>query len=330
LNEARAGHTATLLPNGQVLVTGGENAAGFLASAELFNPSTGRWTETGSMAMPRINHQATLLPSGQVLVSGGNNTTGSLASAELYNPSTGRWTTTGSMTIPRTLHGAALLLNGQVLVAAGNNTVGSVNTAELYNPSTGTWRATGNMQSLHPFTLTALPDGRALAVDDSGNVNSPGELYNPSTGQWTVTGDMYYAHSGDAAVLLPNGDVLAYGNHFACYAGQFFNPSTNTWSRTSGQCGTGISFGPLALLATGKVLLAGGSIIYSGKATSVTHADLYDSSTNTWVATGFLNQARTGHTLTRLANGQSLAAGGDVRVSSGPATYLAGAEIYTP
>src|ERR1022692_205492 len=158
LNTARAGHTATLLPSGQVLVAGGENTAGILASVELYNPSTGQWTVTGSMATPRINHQATLLPNGQVLVSGGDNTTGALASAELYNLFTGQWTTTGSMTIPRSLHGATLLFNGQVLVAAGNNTVGSTgNTAELYNPSTGTWRATGSMQSFHPYHADAPP-----------------------------------------------------------------------------------------------------------------------------------------------------------------------------
>jgi len=68
LSTARAGHTATMLPNGQVLVAGGENTAGFLASAELYSPSTGQWTVTGSMATPRINHKATLLPNGQVLV----------------------------------------------------------------------------------------------------------------------------------------------------------------------------------------------------------------------------------------------------------------------
>lgn len=332
LNTARADHTATLLPNGQVLVAGGENSAGILSSAELYYPSTGRWTETGSIATPRIGHQATLLPNGQVLVSGGNNTTGALASAELYNNSTGEWTTTGSMTIPRTMHGATLLLSGQVLVAAGNNTVANStgNTAELYNPFTGTWQATGSMQGSHSFTLVLLPDGRALAVDGSGLVNSPGELYNPSTGQWTLTGAMYYAHSGGAAVLVPNGDVLAYGNHFACYAAQVFNPSTNTWARTSGQCGTGISFGPLALLATGKALLAGGTIVYSGKANDVARANLYDSSTNTWQFNGLLNQARTAHTLTRLANGQALAAGGFVKVGTGAATFLTSAELYTP
>ena len=168
MNTARADHTATLLPNGQVLVAGGKNATGILASAELYNPSTRQWTVTGSMETPRIGHQATLLPSGQILVSGGDNTTGALASAELYNPSTGKWTTTGSMTIPRTLHSATLLLNGRVLVTAGNNTVASStgNTAELYNPSTGTWQATGSMQSSHSFTLTLLADGRASSIQD--------------------------------------------------------------------------------------------------------------------------------------------------------------------
>ena len=330
MNIPRAGHTSTLLQTGEVLVTGGENATGFLASAELYNPSTGQWMVTGSMTTPRINHRATLLQNGEVLVSGGDNSTGSLASAELYNVSTGQWKGTGSMTIPRTSHGATLLNSGEVLVAGGNNSVGSSgNTAERYDPTRGTWKATGSMQSLHLFTLTLLQDGRGLAVDDSGNVNSPGELYNPSTGQWTLTGLMYYAHSGDAVALLPNGNVLAYGNHFACYAGQFFNPSTNSWSRTMGQCGTGISVGPLTLLGNGKALLAGGTIIYSGKSTVVARANLYDPSSNTWAITGALNQARSAHTLVRLLNGQALAAGGFTKNTTG-STFLTSAELYTP
>jgi N-acetylneuraminic acid mutarotase len=329
LNVPCASHTSTVLQTGEVLVVGGENGTGFLASAELYSPSTGQWMVSGSMTTPRINHKATLLQNGEVLVSGGNNSTGALASAELYNPSTGQWRSTGSMTIARTSHGATLLNNGEVLVAGGNNTVGGPgNTAELYDPTNGTWRPTGSMESPHLFALTLLQDGRGLAVDDSGLVNSPGEFYNPSTGQWTLTGVMYYAHSGDAVVLLPNGNVLAYGNHFACYADQSFNPSTNTWSRTIGQCGTGISIGPLTLLGNGKALLAGGVIIY-GKSTTVTHANLYDPISNSWAATGALNQGRAGHTLTRLLNGQALAAGGFTKNSTGSILLLS-AELYTP
>ena len=117
--------------------------------------------------------------------------------------------------------------------------------------------------------------------------------------------------------------------HFLCYAAQVYNPSTNTWSRTTGQCYTGISAGPLALLATGKVLLAGGSIIYSGKASPVAHTNLYDTSTNAWVGTGLLNQARSGHTLTRLVNGQALAAGGFSESATGTTTFLSSSELYT-
>src|SRR3984893_2849693 len=71
LNTARTGHTATLLPNGEVLVAGGANAAGFLPSAELYNQATGKWTVSGSMTNTRGNHTATLLPNGKVLVAGG-------------------------------------------------------------------------------------------------------------------------------------------------------------------------------------------------------------------------------------------------------------------
>src|SRR5215469_2682000 len=103
MNSAREYHTATLLANGQVLVTGGDNfTQGFLASAELYNPATGKWTLTGNMSVPRVDHDAVLLQNGKVLVAGGYNAgPGYLASAELYNPTTGTWTATGSMTTGR-------------------------------------------------------------------------------------------------------------------------------------------------------------------------------------------------------------------------------------
>jgi hypothetical protein len=119
LGTAREYHTATLLPDGDVLVAGGFGDLANLASAELYNPATGIWTATDSLANARLEHTATLLPNGKVLVAGGAGTAG--ASAELYNPATGIWTATGSMATARLLHTATLLPNGEVLVAGGGN-----------------------------------------------------------------------------------------------------------------------------------------------------------------------------------------------------------------
>jgi hypothetical protein len=84
LNPARFSHTATLLPNGEVLVAGGERGFSSLASAELYDPTSGTWTATGHLNAARYGHTATLLSNGEVLVAGGFKF-GVLASAELYD-----------------------------------------------------------------------------------------------------------------------------------------------------------------------------------------------------------------------------------------------------
>jgi hypothetical protein len=143
-------------------------------------------------------------------------------------------------------------------------------------------------------------------------------VYDPATAQWTATGPFYYGGgTGETATLLTNGDVLMYGNKFSCYAGQFFDPSTNTWARTQYQCGNNVSSGPLVLLGTGKVLLAGDLITYSGHTSPTVRCALYDPSTNTWAATGSLLQAAR-RTATLLPSGQVLSVGSS------------DAELYTP
>ena len=120
LATGRSDHTATLLPDGQVLVAGGVDSDLLtLASAELYDPATGTWTATGSLANARFFPTATLLPNGKVLVAGGIGDSGRLASAELYDPATGTWTATGSLATARDGHTATLLPNGMVLVAGG-------------------------------------------------------------------------------------------------------------------------------------------------------------------------------------------------------------------
>jgi hypothetical protein len=126
MTRVRVWHTATLLPNGKVLIAGED------PSAELYDPATGKFASTGSMTTVGILHAATLLPNGKVLAVSFNGT-----NAELYDPATGAFTPTGSMSTVRRWHAAALLANGSVLVVGGGEedpdggTLPSA-TAELY------------------------------------------------------------------------------------------------------------------------------------------------------------------------------------------------------
>lgn len=172
LTSARKDHTATLLPNGKVLVVAGDN----LVSAELYDPSTGNWTATGSLATERFNHTATLLSNGKVLVAGGSNAINSyIPDAELYDPSTGSWTTTGSLATGRNVNTATLLPNGKVLVAGGfgettppSQITALLASAELYDPSTGSWAETGSLTIARGYhTATLLPNGKVLVVGGS-------------------------------------------------------------------------------------------------------------------------------------------------------------------
>jgi uncharacterized delta-60 repeat protein len=169
LNTARYGHTANLLPNGQVLVAGGYGTSGALSSAELYNPTTGRWTVTGSLHTARSAHTATLLPNGQVLAAGGANNTGFISSTELYNPAIGTWTVSGLLNAARDVHTATLLTDGEVLLAGGYN-FGALSRAELFDAGLG-FNAGSQPQILSASSPLNVLDGLALTGSQFGGIS---------------------------------------------------------------------------------------------------------------------------------------------------------------
>jgi Galactose oxidase, central domain/Kelch motif len=146
----RCGHTATLLADGRVLMTAGTDnwrGTGWQSSAEIYNPTNGTFTTTGSLPVSPGKQTATLLLDGRVLVAGGNEVFAeSLNAAELYNPVTGTFRSTGLMASARDFHTATLLPDGRVLVTGGDavgwNLAGPFSaSAEIYDPTTGTFTA---------------------------------------------------------------------------------------------------------------------------------------------------------------------------------------------
>jgi len=340
MTTSRTASTAALLPNGKVLIAGGQSSTigVMLASAELYDPSTGAFSATGSMTKPRYGYTETLLANGKVLIAGGTtngDNTGTLASAELYDPASGTFALTGSLNTGRFISSSAPLLpNGNVLITGGRDSMATILvSAEVYNSATGTFSYAGTGMSSRHFRATEvlLANGKVLIAGGDDNTAKPvsvAELYDsgyPQTVEaFTSKGSLTGVRGLYAETQLPNGTVLIAGGSngsAALSSAELYNPGTGAFTAT-GSMSTARVRPSAVLLPNGRVLIAGGQTL-SG--TPLGSAELYDPVAGTFTPTGSMSTARYAPTMTLLPTGKVLVAGGQ-----GPAGSLATAELYDP
>lgn len=347
LSGGRSRHTATLLPSGQLLVTGGyDSGGGVLDTTEMYDPELGSWADQPEMLQRRVWHTSTLLSSGGVLVLGGSTGTNHLSSAEQFQATSGAFMALGSIGSPRQLPTLNLLANGQALLVGGamNQTVGSTTelvtlaSAMLFDPPTESWLPTGSMQESRMIaTATLLASGKILVVGGihsefegqsfASSVLASAELYDPATGIWQPTGSMSTPRYRHTATLLPSGKVLVVGGGNSPSletavvqdSAEIYDPETETWSLVAPFGDNGVWRHTATLLPNGKVLVVGGSL-----GSTLKTCKLYDPVADTWQTAARMEYARQLHTATLLPSGLVLITGGHNGVFVGPS------EIYDP
>jgi len=332
MTEGRNDHTASLLPNGQVLLAGGfQNGPGDRDTLELFDPVTSAWiTITNKLNSARSHHTATLLPGGKVFVAGGFSRNWVTNSTEVCDSANGTWANASALSFPRANHTATLLPNGKVIVAGGDSNPTALSSAELFDPTTGLWTVTSPMvtpRSSH--TATLLPNGKLLVAGGRGiGEILSAELYDPAGGSWMPTGAMNTKRMYHSATLLKNGKVLVAGGYNSANGvlstAELYNPATGTWADTT-PMNTNHASHTATLLLDGRVLIAGGDFRAALPSAS-SSAELYDPTTGKWMLTGSLTMSHgVGHTATLLPGGKVLLAGGVSIENFVPIT-----ELYDP
>lgn len=317
------------LPNGRVLAAGGRsNVAPYVAyaSAEIWDPLTGKWSPTGSMAVNRWSATATALNNGKVLITGGFGSISLAANgtpangqpvndnSQLYDPATGLFTNTGSLNIRRALHSAVLLPSGKVLATGGRtcsaapptacNSSFVTNTAELYDPLTGTWtRTSNNLDNGADNPFPGIPATNATAAT------------SPQVGRHTTEATLLTVNCGAncGKVLVPAGFTGV-----SQTTADLYDPASDTWATPRATLVVSRARSGAMALQNGKVLVAAG-----GTGTSSNTSELYDPATNTFALTGSVALARFNYFYKVLPDGTVLIAGGSNAA-------IGNSELYDP
>jgi Bacterial Ig-like domain (group 3)/Galactose oxidase, central domain len=292
MNTPRLNHTATLLPDGKVLITGGLAAAGepALATAEIYDPVDKSFQLTGTMNSPRALHTATLLPNGDVLIAGGligGSTSACLASAEIYHD--GTFTpTNGPMTTAHCSHTSTLLNTGEVLIGSGfvdEEAQAATPVLDIYLPATKTFSSSPG----HLFNARGNHTATLLISGEAGDVLFTGG--NPNS--FLVTTDLstaeVYNRERNTVILLGGSSVNCPGHAGCMVAGRSRHTAT--------------------LMPDGKVLLVGG--LTGDGNQSLASTEIFDPDSLTgraayYFAPGPNVTARSSHTATLLSFGATI------------------------
>jgi uncharacterized protein YjdB len=313
----KASHTATLLANGKVLITGGDFYDGGMPTntTYIYDQSINLFTAAAPMLDARKNHAAVLLSNGNVFVVGGTYTTTGDNYAEIYNTNANTWSSVAQS--PLQIHDgctATLLQDGKVLV------VGTPSGAEVYDPDKNTWVSTGKMvNSMRNYhTATLLPNGKVLVAGGVtlcsravGSYLNTAEIYDPDTNAWAATNTMSTSRFSHTATLLSSGKVLVAGgmNGAALKVAEVYDPDKNIWTTIASMNDARFSH-TATLLPSGKILVAGGAIGSATNQGAIISSEMYDPNANAWTKIGDMSERRMSHTATLFPNGKVLLVGG--------------------
>lgn len=246
------GRAAVRLQDGRVLVAGGfPGEPGTLsdgsAQAEIYDPATGHWDQTGSLNTGRFWHTLTLLANGEVLAVRGSNDVDlmtTLSSTEIYNPASGQWRVAGDSGEGSVYHSATLLPDGKVMVVGGNTGgIGGdliLSSVHLFDPASEKWSDMPALQAKrYEHSATLLANGDALIVGGSDQndhypnltyaVGGSVEGFSRAGGTWGSAPALNVARSGHTTTLLDDGSILVAGGSILVAGGnQWYDFSQTT------------------------------------------------------------------------------------------------------
>src|SRR5882724_4157310 len=337
MSAARSGACTVGLNDGRLHISGGADANGPTATADLFS-TTGSWSAAASMNSPRSHQSCAVLQDGRVLVAGGTTSGGGITnSAEIYDPSADSWSQAGLMNDARSGATTSVLNDGRVLIAGGQNSGGASNTLEIFDPNSGNFSNAGTMSSPRQDHAAALlSDGRVLIAggsSDGTNALNTTDIYDPQAGSVTPGPAMSTPRAKATATTLLDGTIVVIGGSNGTSdlaSAEFFDPAANNFNAAGSLTTARSKHSAFLLPNNNEVLVVGGQ----SAGNDLASAELYIPWQKAFQATGAMATPRSdasGAALTK-ADGRVFIAGGSSASADlyGFATVKTDAAYYPP